>query len=295
MTRPPLAVVPGPATPEEAPPPSGYVCFSAQDWWYHNRAHSDFQLMRQVAGQRRVLVVNSIGMRMPVPGRSTHVLRRIFRKLRSVAKFVRRPFPGFYVMSPLPLPLYGSRLGRRLGAALVRAQVRVVCLALGLRRPVIVATLPTAWDVVRPMRRRCLVYNRSDHHSAFPESGGTSIADMERALLERADHVVYVSNTLMAQERPITGERAYFLDHGVDLDHFTRVPPRAPARGPAGRTGSADRLLRRARRLRGRLRSAGSAGRRAARGVFGADRRRQRADRAAHPASERVLARLPPL
>ncbi|MFC4058794.1 glycosyltransferase [Planomonospora corallina] len=230
MTRPSPAAVTGPSEPGEARPPSGYVCFSAQDWWYHNRAHSDFQLMRQVAGCRRVLVVNSIGLRMPVPGRSSNVLRRVLRKLRSVAKFVRRPFPGFYVMSPLPLPLYGSPLGRRLGAALVRAQVRAVCLALGLRRPVIVATLPTAWDVVRPMRRRSLVYNRSDRHSAFPESEGTAIVEMERSLLEHADHVVYVSNALMAEERPVVGDRAHFLDHGVDVDHFRRVPPeRQPA------------------------------------------------------------------
>ena len=70
----------------------GYVCFSAQDWWYHNRAHSDFQLMR---GSRAppVLVVNSIGMRMPLPGRSSQPLRRILRKLRSIAKLVRRPLP----------------------------------------------------------------------------------------------------------------------------------------------------------------------------------------------------------
>ncbi|GIH69054.1 hypothetical protein Mth01_13070 [Sphaerimonospora thailandensis] len=211
-------------------PPSGYVCFSAQDWWYHNRAHSDFQLMRGIAARRPVLVVNGIGMRMPLPGRSTHALRRVVRKLRSVAKFVRRPLPGFYVMSPLPLPLYGSRFGRWAGATLVRTQVRAVCWALGLREPAIMATLPTAWDVVRPLRRHTLVYNRSDRHSAFPEADQTAIEAMEKALLENADHVIYVSGALMAEERALTGERARFLDHGVDLEHFRPVPvERQPA------------------------------------------------------------------
>lgn len=219
-----------PARPDRPPPPSGYVCFSAQDWWYHNRAHSDFQLMRRVAAQRRVLIVNSIGMRMPLPGRSTHPLRRVVRKLRSVAKFVRRPLPGFYVMSPLPLPLYGSRFGRWASAVLVRTQVRVVCRALGLRTPVIMVTIPTAWDVVRPLRRRALVYNRSDRHSAFPESDRAVMETMERGLLESADHVLYVSSALLAEEREFTGDRAHFLDHGVDLDHFRRVPAeRQPA------------------------------------------------------------------
>lgn len=203
------------------------MCFSAQDWWYHNRAHSDFQLMRSIAAHRKVLVVNSIGMRMPTPGRSTQVLRRVGRKLRSVAMLVRRPLPelpGFYVMSPLPLPFYGSPLVRRVNALLVRAQVLAVSRALGLHRPVIMVTIPTAWDVVRPMRRQALVFNRSDRHSSFPESDRPTIEALERGLLERSDHVVYVSTALMDEERRMTGDRAYFLDHGVDTDHFRRRP-----------------------------------------------------------------------
>ncbi|MFI6506290.1 glycosyltransferase [Streptosporangium sp. NPDC050855] len=211
----------------EAGDAPGYICFSAQDWWYHNRAHSDFQLMRSIAARRKVLVVNSIGMRMPLPGRSTQVLRRVGRKLRSVAMLVRRPspeLPGFHVMSPLPLPFYGSPAARRVNALLVRTQVRVVAWALGLHRPVIVVTIPTAWDVVRPMRRRALVFNRSDRHSSFPESDRKTIETLERGLLEGADHVLYASRALMREEIGITGDRAYFLDHGVDVDHFRRHP-----------------------------------------------------------------------
>jgi GT2 family glycosyltransferase len=200
-----------------------YICFSAQDWWYHNKAHSDFQLMRSVAERRRVLVVNSIGMRMPTPGRSTHVARRIARKLRSVAKLVRRPLPelpGFYVMSPLPLPFYGSPLLRKVNAVLVRTQVRLVAAALRLGTPVIMVTIPTAWDVVEPMRRRSLVFNRSDRHSDFPEADRASIQALEHRLLDHSDLVLYVSRMLMDEESPRTGDRAHFIDHGVDVDHF---------------------------------------------------------------------------
>ncbi|CAL9556647.1 hypothetical protein SUDANB95_04510 [Actinosynnema sp. ALI-1.44] len=203
---------------------AGWICFSAQDWWYHNRAHSDFQLMRSVAERRRVLVVNSIGMRMPTRGNSTHVARRILRKLKSVAKFVREPLPNFYVMSPLPLPFYGSPFLRRVNAVLVRAQVRLVATFLRLKTPVIMVTIPTAWDVVAPMRRRSLVFNRSDRHSDFPEADRAAIQALERQLLTNADHVVYVSHVLMDDERELTGSRAHFLDHGVDVDHFTARP-----------------------------------------------------------------------
>jgi glycosyltransferase involved in cell wall biosynthesis len=209
--------------PPPAPEVPSYVCFAAQDWWYHNRAHSDFQLIRRVAAHRKVLVVNSIGMRMPMPGRSTQTARRILRKLGSIARFIRRPLPdvpGFHVMSPLPFPFYGKAWQRRLGAALVRAQVRTVCLALGIRRPVIVVTIPTAWDVVRPMRKRKLLFNRSDLHSAFPEADNTVIASLEKELLTNADRVLYVSHALQEAESALAGERGHFLDHGVDVEHF---------------------------------------------------------------------------
>ncbi|SDC92092.1 glycosyltransferase [Actinokineospora iranica] len=206
----------------DAPP---YVCFSAQDWWYHNQAHSDFQLMRRVAEHRKVLLVNSIGLRMPTPGKSTQFLRRIARKAGSVAKLVRRPLPdvpGYHVMTPLPIPFYGSAWARRLNATLVRAQVRAVCAVLRMRAPVIVATIPTAWDVVEPMPRRGLLFNRSDRHSAFPEADQGTIAALEDKLLTGSDHVLYVSRELQAEEAASTGDRAYFLDHGVDLRHFRR-------------------------------------------------------------------------
>jgi glycosyltransferase involved in cell wall biosynthesis len=172
-------------------------------------------------------------MRMPTPGNSTQVARKILRKLRSLAKLVRRPLPdlpNFHVMSPVPLPFYGNPAQRRVNAVLVRLQVTVVARALGLREPVIIATLPTAGDVVRPMRRRSLVFNRSDRHSDFTESDGRLIREMELALLAESDHVLYVSRALLAEERPHTGVRGFFLDHGVDLDHFRPVgPDRLPA------------------------------------------------------------------
>ncbi|SNS67352.1 Glycosyltransferase involved in cell wall bisynthesis [Geodermatophilus saharensis] len=205
--------------------PADYVCFAAQDWWYHNQAHSDFQLMRSVARDRKVLVVNSIGMRMPRPGVSTHVARRLVRKLRSVLRLVRHPLPdlpGFAVVSPIPLPFYSSPLTRWLNAGLVRIQVRVAMWWLGISDPVVVVTLPTAWDVVRSMRRRCLVFNRSDRHSAFPEADTEAIEALEASLLEHADHVLYVSRALMAEEAGRTGDRGVFLDHGVDVAHFRR-------------------------------------------------------------------------
>ena len=213
------------------------VCFSAQDWWYHNRAHSDFQLMTRVSAERRVLLVNSLGLRVPAPGRSPDVLPRLVRKLRSMTKLLRSPredLPDYFVYTPLILPLYGSERGRRLGAAVVRLQVRGVMWWLRIRRPVFFVTLPTAWDVISHMVSSALIYNRSDKHSSFPEVDADYVRSREESLLREAGVALYVSHALMEHDSPLVGDRAVFLDHGVDLEHFTLERAPVPPEDVAG-------------------------------------------------------------
>jgi glycosyltransferase involved in cell wall biosynthesis len=72
------------------------------------------------------------------------------------------------------------------------------------------------------MRKRALLFNRSDLHSAFPEADHTVIAELERELLTNADHVLYVSHALQENENELASDRGHFLDHGVDVEHFQR-------------------------------------------------------------------------
>lgn len=203
----------------------GFVWFAAQDWWYHNRAHSDFQLMREVARTRPVVVVNSLGLRMPTPGKSTNPLRRILRKLRSMGKFIQRPvadLPNFHVMTPIMLPLYGDNGPARWNAALIRAQVRLAARLAGIEAlPAVGVTIPTAWPVVRKLPKSALLFNRSDLHSAFPEADGAWVASLEDQLLAHSDAVLYVSHELMRRDGDRVGDRAFFLDHGVELARFS--------------------------------------------------------------------------
>lgn len=205
--------------------PPSYVCFSAQDWWYFNHAHSDFQLMLRVAKTRPVLFVNSITLRMPLPGRSSHLVRRLVRKARSMTKRLSHPkpdLPMFAVFTPFVLPFYGSQRARSVNARFVARQVGRAAKRLAMRAPVCVVTIPTAVDVLAHLDHGAVIYNRSDRHSAFGEADQATIAAMEQRLLRDADRVLYVSSALMADEASVVGDRGVFLDHGVDAEHFTR-------------------------------------------------------------------------
>jgi GT2 family glycosyltransferase len=207
--------------------PPGYVFFSAHDWWYHSHAHSDFQLARRIAGRRRVLFVNSIGLRMPRPGRTELPLRKVARKAASIARMVRRPdasAPALWVMTPVFIPAYSSATVRRVNAWLVAAQVSVVCRLLRINKPVAVVTIPTAWDVVRRSRAAVgwsqTVAYRVDRFASFAEANQGVIERLERALVKGAGRVAYAGRELMAAEANLADGRAFFLDHGVDVSLF---------------------------------------------------------------------------
>src|SRR5262247_1330059 len=84
----------------------GILCFGGEDWWYHNRAHFDLQIMRYMAPRIPVLYINSVGFRMPSINEGTQFLHRIGRKLRSVARPISNPLAGFYVASLFSVPLW---------------------------------------------------------------------------------------------------------------------------------------------------------------------------------------------
>ena len=221
-----------------------FVCFCGQDWYYHNRAHSDFQLMTRLARTRKVLLINSIGMRMPTPGKSAAFWSRVRRKLGSMTKGLARPvadLPDFWVLSPVLFPLYGSPRGRAINAKLVEAQVRMALRRSAPADPHVFVPPPTAFEIARRLDKASLIYNRSDKHSAFGEADGSLIGGLEDALLAEADLSLYVSRELMREESEKRRGKSLFLDHGVDLELFQSVDearlPAALQRIPKPRIG----------------------------------------------------------
>ena len=200
------------------PMADGVVCYAALDWWYHNRGHSECQIMRRLARRVPVLWVNSIGMRLPTTGKTELTLARYARKLRSTLKGLRRDPCGLWVYSPLFVPRY-SPAAVELNGRLLDLQVRWLRRRIGIRRPSLFITMPTACAAAERSQYVRTVFNRADAFSEFPEVDSRLIAGLEARLLARADEVLYVSDVLFERERT-RARRAHFLDHGVDFEHF---------------------------------------------------------------------------
>lgn len=205
----------------ETAPADGIVCFAGIDWWYHNRGHSESQIMTRLARRVPVLWVNSIGMRVPRPGRTELAFARYGRKLKSTLKGLRRDESGMWVLSPLFVPRHTRRM-LELNGRLVGAQVGLCLRRLGVRRPSAWVTIPTAAPIAARRSWQRLVFSRSDDFAHLPEVDVALIQGLEEQLFARADSTVFVNRVLHARDGQRTRDPR-LLDHGVDFEHFAAV------------------------------------------------------------------------
>lgn len=198
----------------------------------------------------RVLFVNSIGMRRPRMGHPDF-LRRVGKKLRSIARMVRRVEPSLYVFSPVALPAYGLRTVRRLNALSLRVQVGTVLRVLGMRRPITWIALPTYADLMGCFGARLNVFQVSDKYDAYGEVHDAYVSHAFDRLARESDVVLASSRRLVEMLTP-ANESTYHVPHGVDYEHFARArDPALPvpedlqriARPRLGYVGSLDQVV----------------------------------------------------
>ncbi len=197
-----------------------FVCFAGIDWWYHNRAHSEVQIMRNISRHIPVLFVNSIGMRTPKRGVTKQPVRRIMRKLKSIMRGLVKVDERMWVYTPFILPPSHKKWRREINSRFVALQVKVVIKLLGLGRCARWVTLPTAYEAAKRIRGGAMIFNRCDAFSKFPEANEEYIRWLEDCLIDDSDAVVYVNRKLMEEDGGESGKK-FYIGHGVDYELFS--------------------------------------------------------------------------
>jgi glycosyltransferase involved in cell wall biosynthesis len=183
-------------------------------------------LIRRMAGDRRVLWVNTIGTRRPRLCWSD--LRRGVEKLRQWAK----PLPAarandseqITVINPPMLPTFGSRTARAINRRLIgRAVTKAVRRELD-TDPIVITTLPITADIVGHIPAARWIYYCVDDLSAWPGLDAKTLATMECELLAKVDSVGAVSEVL-ARRAAAAGREATLITHGIDLSLWSDSKP----------------------------------------------------------------------
>jgi glycosyltransferase involved in cell wall biosynthesis len=196
-----------------------FLCFGGEDWWYHNQAHIDMQLMRRFARRGTTLYVNSVIMRKPQIGRKKGFTEKLVRKGKSILTGLKKSHAGFWVYSPLTLPVHHISWARPLNEALLRHQIERTLRKLDMDTPVTWVACPSACDTAIKLKKQKLIYQRTDRYEDDPQVDREAILAYDRKLKANADVTVYVNRTLYDEEASQC-KGAFFLDHGVDYDIF---------------------------------------------------------------------------
>jgi glycosyltransferase involved in cell wall biosynthesis len=203
--------------------PISFICFGGEDWWYHNRGHIDMQLMRRFGRLGTALYVNSIVMQKPSLKKSIgggkSFTEKLIRKTKSMITGLKKSDAGFWVYSPISLPVHHISWLRKLNEIILRLQLWCKTRKLGIRNPVVWIACPAACDVAMKMKKSKLVYQRTDRFEDYPNVDSTTIKQYDQKLKAAADLTIFVNNTLYNEESNQCKNTLY-LDHGVDFDMF---------------------------------------------------------------------------
>ncbi len=193
------------------------VCFGGEDWWYHH-PHSKNHILKRFARDNRVLFINSLTMGLPSLSNPDFFLK-VRRKLKSYLRWFKKAPDGLYVMTPIALPFYGSKLPRAVNLVLLVLQVRFAMVLCGIRRPLLWVAIPSAADVVKYLGGKLVLYQVSDKYDANEDSALSRevIQQFDRQLKEMADVVMYSGRKLFEES---SVHHRYFLEQAVDFDHF---------------------------------------------------------------------------
>jgi glycosyltransferase involved in cell wall biosynthesis len=206
-------------TTSKGPDGTDIICFGGQDWWYKNRGHVDLQLMRRYAKSHTTLYINSIVMQKPGLGKGKRFIERLIRKTRSILAGLLMSDAGFWVYSPLTLPLHHVPWARKINNILLRSQVRHAIRKLRIKNPIIWVVCPPAADLAIKMNANKMVYLRTDRYEEYPNVDYDIVRKYDQKLKAAADLTLFFSSSLYEEERSQC-KNAFFLDHGVDYDMF---------------------------------------------------------------------------
>tara|TARA_Y100001956_G_scaffold82678_1_gene104698 strand:+ start:257 stop:1369 length:1113 start_codon:yes stop_codon:yes gene_type:complete len=183
-------------------------------------------LITRLASDRRVLWVNSIGLRQP--RFNLKDMGRAFNKLVGKAKKgygnVTTTHPNIHVANIKTIPAPCSDLARKLAKSMIVAQLKPLIAKLKLRSPILWTSLPTAADLCGSLNESAVVYYCGDDFSSLAGVDHDVVRQHELDLVSQAHLVLAASNELC---RKFPSVKTHLLPHGVDMSLFSQPRSRA--------------------------------------------------------------------
>lgn len=202
----------------------------AEDWGA--LPSSTQHLIKELAKSRKVIWVNSIGLRQP--RFNLRDFKRVWDKL-TVKKhkpkntdFVQtQPLntdAQFHIINPKTIPAPQSKLARLAAKLLLKKQISPLLKEAKLTSPILWTSLPTAVDLIGCFDEHAVVYYCGDDFSGLAGVDHHTVTQREHELVQKADLIIASSQSLVDG---FGKQSAQLLTHGVDEQLFTTPCERA--------------------------------------------------------------------
>jgi len=199
----------------------------AEDWGA--LPSSTQHLIKHLAKTRKVLWINSIGLRQPTF--NLHDLKRLWHKLTATKRvnstYEQSASPEsshFHIVNPRTIPAPQSRFARYIAKQLLLLQLKPIIKKAQLTSPILWTSLPTAVDFIGSLKEVAVVYYCGDDFSGLAGVDHKTVIKRENELAEKADLIMVASQNLL-QKFP--QQKTQLLSHGVDYKLFSQPTKRA--------------------------------------------------------------------
>ncbi len=186
-------------------------------------------LVKRLAVTRKVLWINSIGLRQPKWNKhdAMRAVNKLLRRDKSKQLHLEsEPVPAsITIVNLMTIPAPRSAWSRRLAVTLMESQLKPLIKKLKLNNPIVWSSLPTASDICQRLGKTPIVYYCGDDFGALAGVDHDTVLQHECQLVEAADLVITASETL---RNKFPKHKTHLLSHGVDYQRFSRPVERAP-------------------------------------------------------------------
>jgi glycosyltransferase involved in cell wall biosynthesis len=198
------------------------IIYFGNDWSAENRT-SSHHIAERLSQRTRVLYVDSPGLRAPKA--NTRDLRKLCRKMASLAQRPQRVADRLWQMSVPQIPFRRLPLVRRVNLVLGRLLVKRALESLGFTRTVSWFAVPHPGFLAHTFDEAAVIYYCIDDYAALPNVDADVVAEMDQHLTRRADQV-FVASTRMLEAKRRLRPSTLLAPHGVDVELFRTASDR---------------------------------------------------------------------
>lgn len=181
-------------------------------------------LIKQLSLTRKVIWVNSIGLRQP--NWSLHDIKRVWTKLTETTTHIKEEnqSASFQTVNLKTISAPKGRLTRWVAKQLIVQQLKPIIRKAQLNRPILWTSLPTVADVCGSLGESGIVYYCGDDFGALAGVDHDVVLQHEQKLIQESDLILAASRMLCHK---FPEEKVQFLPHGVDFTLFNQPVFRA--------------------------------------------------------------------